>query len=229
MPFIRRWSATILLFSALCAGEQAPSSATPQPKVLPVSTSGFPVEVLVQSPADTDADLQIICLFHSGPANALHGSLAGIDQKLGGLLTRLRKDSLFAGNLGETLLITPKRGTIPARRLLLIGLGDLRSFSTDREQLVGFIAFEEAARLRVDHPFFAPTVLDGGKTGIDTGDVARQFLRGFLRAKASEDLLRSAGTSSGSGPGRLSFLAGAEYAARTRDSLAQAFQTPGQH
>jgi hypothetical protein len=194
--------------------------------LVPGSDTGFPVEVLVRSPAATDADLQIVCLFQSDPANTLHGSLAEIDEKLGGLLTQLRKDSRFAGALGETLLIAPKRGTIPARRLLLIGLGDLNTFSPERERQVGFIVFEESKRLKADHPFFAPTVIDGGKAGLDTGEVAQQFLRGFLQAKASEDLLRNAGMSSGTGPASLTFLAGAQHAARTRDGLAQAFKTP---
>ena len=175
--------------------------------------------MLVKSPADTDTDLQVICLFRSDPANSLRGSLLEIDQKLGGLLTDIRKGNLFAGSLGETLLIIPKSGAIPARRLLIVGLGDLESFTPDREQLVGTIAFQESNRLGIAHPFFAPTVLDGGKTGIDTGDTAEQFMRGFLRAKAADDLLQSSGVSSKVVPIRLTFLAGAEHAQSTRSGL----------
>jgi hypothetical protein len=188
------------------------------------------VEVLVASPAVTKTELQVICLFHSGPGTAFQGSLREIDEKLGGLLTRIRKDSLFAGNLGETLLIAPKPGTIPARRLLLIGLGDLQSFSTDREQQVGFIVFEESKRLGINHPYFAPTVLDGGKTGLNTGDVAEQFLRGFLRASASEDVVRAAKMSNPtSNPSGLTFLAGAAHAADTRAGLAKATAAAAGH
>jgi hypothetical protein len=70
-----------------------------------------------------------------------------------------------------------------------------------------------------------PTVLDGGKTGIDTGDVARQFLSGFLRAKAIQDLLKNAGVTAGTNPRSLTFLAGAAHAASTRDGIALAFKT----
>jgi hypothetical protein len=198
-------------------------------QTLAVPGAGFPVDVLVKSPALTNTDLQVICLFQADPVNTvpnpLHGSLAEIDEKLGGLLSQLRKESLFAGQLGETLLITPRPGTIPARRLLLIGLGDLPSFTPVREQVVGFIAFEEAERLAISHPFFAPTVLDGGKTGIDTGDVAQQFMAGFLRAKATQVLLQKAGVSSGKNPDSLTFLAGGTHAEGTREGLARAFQT----
>jgi hypothetical protein len=114
---------------------------------------------------------------------------------------------------------------MPARRLLLIGLGDVDSFTPQREQQVGFIFFEEAERLGIGHPFFAPTVLDGGKTGVDTGDVAQQFLGGFLRAKASQDVLKNAGVASATSPRSLTFLAGPSHAANTRDGLARAFKT----
>jgi hypothetical protein len=185
-------------------------------------TLAVPVDVLVQSPAATNTELQIICLFHADPGTSFQGSLTEIDEKLGGLLTALRKQNLFAGNLGETLLITPKPNTIPARRLLLVGLGDLKSFSPDREQQIGFVVFEESKRLGIQHPFFAPTVLDGGKTGMDTGAVAEQFLRGFLRAKASEDAVAATGMSTGKNPVSLTFLAGAAHAAKTREGLARA-------
>jgi hypothetical protein len=194
-------------------------------QLLAVPGAGFPVNVLVQSPALTKTDLQAICLFRPDNATTLNGSLREIDEKLGGLLSQIRKTDLFNGGLGETLVITPKPGNIPARRLLLIGLGDLQSFSPDREQVVGFVFFEEAERLGISDPFFAPTVLDGGKSGVDTGEVAQQFLGGWLRAKASQDLLRHAGVSAGANPRSLTYLAGAAHAQRSRDGLALALRT----
>jgi hypothetical protein len=215
-----------LLFVLLYVLFWAPLALRAQ--VLAIPNASFPVNVLVESPADTKTDLQAICLFQSDPGNTLQGSLREIDEKLGGLLSRIRKNNLFAGALGETLLIAPKLGTVPARRLLLIGLGDRESFSPDREQVVGFTFFEEAERLGISHPYFAPTVLDGGKAGTDTGDVAHQFLIGFLRAKASQDLLQRGGVSAGRNPHSLTFLAGAAHAERSRDGLAQAFKTAEQ-
>jgi hypothetical protein len=58
----------------------------------------------------------VICLFRSSPQNALHGSLTEINEKLGGLLDRIRRPDSFRGELGETLLIVPPPGTIPAER-----------------------------------------------------------------------------------------------------------------
>jgi hypothetical protein len=222
------WPGLALLFGVLCL--QAQTQSLPATALLTApSNGGFPVELLVASPAVTKTKLQVICLFHSDAGAALQGSLREIDDKLGGLLTQIRKGSLFAGDFGETLVIAPKQDTIPARRLLLIGLGDLGSFSPQREQLVGFIVFEESKRLAVDHPFFAPTVIDGGKTGTDTGEVAEQFVRGFLRAKASEDVLQGAQMSIGTKPSGLTFLAGAEHAAKTRAGLARASNAADGH
>jgi hypothetical protein len=217
----------VLLMAAVSVQAQTRPATTPiaESQVLTVSNASFPVDVLVESPAATKTDLQAICLFQSDPSHTFHGSLMEIDQKLDGLLSQVHKSNLFSGTLGETLLIAPKPGTIPARKLLLIGLGDLESFTPEREQQVGFIFFEEAERLGISHPYFAPTVLDGGKTGTDTGDVARQFLSGFLRAKAIQDLLKTAGIAAGTSPRSLTFLAGPSHAVNTRDGLARAFQT----
>jgi len=229
----RHWPRFVLLFAALSVQAQTspgpPTTAVAESQLLTVSNTSFPVNVLVESPAVTKTDLQAICLFRSDPSNTLRGSLMEIDQKLGGLLSQIRKESLFTGALGETLLIVPKPGTIPARRLLLVGLGDVESFTPEREQLVGFILFEEAERLGIAHPYFAPTVLDGGKTGMDTGEVAQQFLSGFLRAKAIQDLLKDGRVAAGTNPGSLTFLAGATHAARTRDGLALAVKPTQPH
>jgi len=205
----------VLFFAALSAPAQT----------LAVPGAGFPIDVLVQSPALTDTDLQAICLFRPDPGSTLRGSLKEIDEKLGGVLSQVRQTGLFSGALGETLLIAPRPGTIPARRLLIIGLGDLAGFSPDREQEVGFVLFAEAERLGIRHPYFAPTVLDGGKEGVDTGDVAQQFLSGLLRAKATQDLLQHAGVSTGTTPISLTFLAGAAHAERSRAGLALAIKS----
>src|SRR5260370_14824064 len=88
-------------------------------------------DLLVQSPADTEADLQIICLFRSDNSNTLHGSLIETNEKLKGLLDRIRKPSLFGGELGETLLLQPT-GSLTAKRVLMVSLGDSQTFTPER-------------------------------------------------------------------------------------------------
>jgi hypothetical protein len=180
------------------------------------------VDVVVKSPADTGTELQAICLFRSDPSNTLHGSLIEINQKLGGLLDRIRSTAQFRGEVGETVLISPRAGSLSARRLLIVGLGDAQTFMPARMNLVGEIVFAEANRLGVKHPFFAPTVLDGGVTGFSTGEVAEQFMRGFLRARNLEMELKARGVSAGQSVESLTFLAGAAHAADTEAGIKKA-------
>jgi len=150
-----------------------------QPAVVEIPNAPIPMQVLAQSPAETTTDLQVICLFRSSPVNPLHGSLIETNEKLKGLLDRIRTPDLFRGELGETLLIAPPKGSFGAERLLIIGLGDSQTFSPRRMQLVGEILYTEAARLGVAHPFFAPAILDGGVTTFTTGQIAEQVTLGF--------------------------------------------------
>ena len=188
-----------------------------------IGVAGAPVriQILAQSPADTNTDLQVICLFRSAPENALHGSLLETNEKLKGLLDRVRKPDLFRGELGETLLIAPPKGGLGAKHLLIIGLGDSQSFSPQRMQVVGEVLYSEAARMGVAHPFFAPTILDGGVSKFTTGDVAEQVIRGFLRAASIDKLLRDA-HASGAGVTALTFLAGAKNVDSTRAGIEKA-------
>ncbi len=157
------------------------------------------MRVLAQSPAETDTDLQIICLFESVPENTLHGSLAEMNGKLKGLFDQIRKPDLFRGGLGETIVIVPPAGSLAARKLLIIGLGDSQTFSPERMDLIGSIAYRESNRLGISHPFFAPTILDGGVSKYTTGQVSEKFVAGFLRAARTEKILKMTGVAEGQG------------------------------
>jgi hypothetical protein len=182
----------------------------------------IPVQVLVQGPADTVTNLQVICLFRSSPENTLHGSLIEMNEKLKGLLDRIRNPKLFRGELGETLVLAPPKGSLGARKLLIIGLGDSPTFSPERMQLVGEIVYNEASRLGVAHPFFAPTILDGGVAKFATGQISEQVISGFLRAAAIDKALKNANASASPAVTALTFLAGAQHANDTRDGIEKA-------
>jgi hypothetical protein len=211
-----------ILWIALLAGPWPICHAQTHPVPVDIPNSPIPVQILPQSPADTTTDLQVICLFRSSPANTLHGSLLEINEKLQGLLDRVRNPNLFRGELGETILLAPPKGRIGAKRLLIIGLGDSQTFSPERMQLAGEILYVEASRLSVSHPFFAPTILDGGVTKFETGQVSEQVMTGFLRAAATEKLLKDAGASASPSVTVLTFLAGVKNVANTRAGLEKA-------
>lgn len=196
--------------------------ARSQPTSIDIVGAQIPIQILLQSPAETKTDLQVICLFRSSPVNMLHGSLLELNEKLNGLLERIRKPDLFRGDLGETLLLAPPRDSLGARKLLIIGLGDSQGFSPQRMQLVGEILYTEAARIGVAHPFFAPTVLDGGVSTFNTGEVAEQVVGGFLRAASVDKLLRAANSGDGSEVRALTYLAGAKNVSSTRQGIEKA-------
>jgi Cytosol aminopeptidase family, N-terminal domain len=183
----------------------------------------LPIDVRAQSPAETTTELQVICLFQSSPENTLHGSLLELNEKLNGLIERVRKPELFRGELGETLVIAPPPGnSLGAKRLLIIGLGESQSFSPQRMQFVGEILYMETSRVGVAHPFFAPTVLDGGVGKFTTGEVAEQVIGGFLRAAAIDKVLGDANASSGRGVTGLTYLAGLQNVSGTSAGIEKA-------
>jgi hypothetical protein len=207
---------------ALIAWSCAIGWAQSKPAVIDVANSPIPIRVLAQSPADTDTDLQVICLFRSSPVNTLHGSLIEMNEKLKGLLDRIRSPQRFRGELGETLLVTPPKNSLGAKKLLIVGLGDSQTFSPQRMQLVGAILYSEASRLGVRNPFFAPTVLDGGVSRFTTGEVAEQVIDGFLRAAETEKVSREANASPSQTVASLTYLAGQQHANETRDGIDKA-------
>ena len=212
--------------AALIPSEAARQAAQAKPAEFQVSNAPTPPRVLVQSPAETDTELQIICLFESAPENTLHGSLVEINEKLKGLLDKIRKPELFRGELGETILIDPPAGSLAARKLLIIGLGDSENFTPQRMEFVGSIVYRESNRLGIAHPFFAPTILDGGVTKFNTGRVAERFYAGFLRAGRTEKMLKEAGASQGQTLQDLTFLAGPTHAADTQHALERVVANP---
>jgi len=201
------------------------TGAPPQSKPIEIQIHGAPIatRVLVQSPAETASELQIICLFESEKQNVLRGSLAEINAKLHELLDQIRQPTLFRGELGETLLIEPRAGSIGAKRLLLVGLGEPATFTPTRMDLVGSIVYRESSRLGIAHPYFAPTVIDGGVTKFSTGEVAESFIVGFLRGARTDQILKKQGVAQGSFPQDVTYLAGPSHVTDTQQGIEKGF------
>lgn len=214
--------------NAIKARAAAQIAAAPaKPAEIQIPNSPVPARVLVQSPAETDTESQIICLFASAPENTLHGSLVEINEKLASLLDKIRKPALFRGDLGESVLLSPPAGSFSAKKLLIIGLGDSESFTPQRLELVGSIVYNESNRLGVAHPFFAPTILDRGVNKFATGEVSEAFMIGVLRTARTEKLLEESGASKGRIIRDVTFLAGSAHAADTKRGIERAIATAG--
>jgi hypothetical protein len=107
---------------------------------------------------------------------------------LNGLITDLRKSGKFAGHSLETLLITPPKGSIPAQKLLLIGLGNRNEFTPEIMTNVGRVGMREALRLGVSSYSHASDLKDGGINS-PTGTVAANVVKGALEAYETEEYL----------------------------------------
>jgi hypothetical protein len=145
-------------------------------------------------PYSEPADLQIICLFkHKPSGDTYQGAAKDTDQHLQGLLSALRNRGEFVGELGETFLFFPPSGSIPAKRLMVIGLGDEKDLSLDSVRVVGRVAAREAVRLQAKHVAWAPVIRDEGNTTIDVGEGDRAFIEQLISAYDTEKRLQEQG------------------------------------
>jgi hypothetical protein len=155
---------------------------------------GMKVSVKMIGPYAEPADLQIICLFkHKPDGDIYRGAAKDTDEHLNGILSALRNRGEFVGELGETFLFTPPSGSIPAKRFMVIGLGDEKDLSLDALHLVGRIAAREAVRLQAKHVAWAPVIRDEGNTTIDVGEGDRAFIEQLISAYDTEKRLQEQG------------------------------------
>jgi hypothetical protein len=197
---------------------------------------GLAVSVKVQGPSTQDTPLQVACVFEyvegdiftAPPAlPAAANGMVHLDQALHGLVTDLRKSGRFAGHALETLLITPPKGTIPAKRLLLIGLGDRKTFTPAFMRQVGAVGMREALRLGVTSYSHASDLKDGG---IDspTSAVADAVLTGALDALRAQRYLSERGASPPPSVRALTLLAGPAFFADTAATLQKLLSHPAE-
>src|SRR5437588_4640259 len=87
---------------------------------------GLAVKVRMEGPYTADVPLQVVCYFRYTPEGAkkMTGAPVALDRKLGGVIASLRERGEFVGDEGETLLLARPQGSIKAKALLLVGLGD---------------------------------------------------------------------------------------------------------
>lgn len=182
------------------------------------NVDGVDIEVIVQSPSAQETPLQIICLFeyvegdiYNPPALPKESNgLVHVDDALQGLISELRRTYKFEGQFLETLLITPPENTIPAKKLLLIGLGNREKFIPENMIMVGLTGMREALRLGVTNYAHASDLKDAG---IDspTAEVAGNVIQGAIEAFRTQNYLRSQNASDPLTVTKVSLLSGPPY------------------
>jgi len=159
---------------------------------------GIAIEGVVQGPSAQVSELQVACvfeytegdIFNSPPAlPAAVNGMVHLDHDMKGIVTELRKSGKFLGHAYETLLISPPKGTIGGKKLLLIGLGDRNKFDASIMTSVGSVAMSEALRLGVTNFSFASDLKDAG---IDspTALVASNVVKGIFQAYRTQVWLK---------------------------------------
>jgi len=153
---------------------------------------GLKVSIKMVGPYTEPADLQIITLFkHKASGDTYQGAAKDTDEHLHGILSALRNRGEFVGELGETFLFTPPSGSIPAKRFMVIGLGEEKDLSLDSLRVVGRIAAREAVRLNARHVAWAPVIRDEGNTVVGVGEGDRAFIEQMLSAYDTEKRLQA--------------------------------------
>src|ERR1700733_6551865 len=170
----------------------AAKSGNAPPEKTFAAPHGLKVSIKVIGPYGEPADLQIICFFkHKASGDTYQGAAKDTDDHLGGIFSALRNRGEFVGDLGETFLFTPPSGSIPAKRFMVIGLGEEKDLSLDSLRVVGRIAAREAVRLNAKHVAWAPVIRDEGKTPIEGGEGDRAFVEQMLTAYDTEKRLQA--------------------------------------
>src|SRR5258707_5258156 len=109
----------------------AESGNTPTEKTFD-APHGLKISIKMIGPYGEPADLQIICLFkHKAGGGTYQGAAKDTDEHLHGILSALRNRGEFVRELGETFLFIPPSRSIPAKRFMMIGLGEVKDLSLD--------------------------------------------------------------------------------------------------
>ena len=185
----------LLIFTGLMISTLAADTTTASKEnVFPAKPLGITLSIKMVGPYMEPADLQIVCLFkHKQVGDTYQGAAKETDEKLGGILSSVRNRGEFVGETGETLLFTPPKGSIPAKRFLVIGLGEEKDLSLGTLRIVGGVAAREAVRLKAKHVAWAPVIRDEGNTAIDVGEGDRAFVEQMLSAYDTEKRLQEQG------------------------------------
>jgi len=217
----------VLAVTTCALGQNAsPALAAVGTSAILGKADGVAIEGKVQSPSAQATPLQIICIFEYTEGDmtspqalpAAANGLLHVDQALSGLITDLRKSGKFAGHALETIIITPPKGTIPAQKLLLIGLGNRNSFDPEIMTSVGRVGMREALRLGVSSYSHGSDLKDAG---IDspTGIVAVNVVKGALDAYETEEYLVRKKLSSHKPLMKVTLLAGQAFFAPAGEAI----------
>ena len=137
------------------------------------------MEVVVQqgNVVDITADALVVNLF-SGVTRP-GGATGALDKALGGAIQELVQQGDFDGKLGKTVVLYP-RGAIPARRVIVVGLGEQDKFDLEAVRKAAAAAAKRAREVGAKD--IATIVHGAGVGGLRPAEAAQAVVEGTLLA-----------------------------------------------
>ncbi|MER3545411.1 MAG: leucyl aminopeptidase [Chloroflexota bacterium] len=133
------------------------------------------INVIHEAIQEQDTDLIVVNLFEG--VTQPGGATGAVDRALGGAVGDLIAGGDFKGKLDETAVLYP-RGAIPARRVLIVGLGKAEEFTLDRVRRASATAARRARDLGARR--FATIVHGAGIGGLEAQSAAQALAEGTL-------------------------------------------------
>ena len=124
---------------------------------------------------DTEAEAIIVNLFKG--VTQPGGATGVVNKALDGAIVELITSGDISGKLGETVVLYP-RGTIPAQRVIVVGLGPAEDFDLEQVREVSAVAIERARKLGAVQ--VATIVHGGGIGGLNLEQAAQAVVEGSL-------------------------------------------------
>ncbi len=126
---------------------------------------------------ENTADTLIVNLFEG--VTAPNGATGAVDQALNGAISELIAQGDLSGKAGEVAVVYP-RGVIPAKRVLVVGLGKAAGFNLEGVRRAAATAIKKAQDLKARH--VATIVHGAGIGGLDVAAAAQATTEGSLLA-----------------------------------------------
>lgn len=130
-----------------------------------------------------DADAIIVNLFKG--VTEPGGATGVVNKALDGAIAELIASGDLSGKLGETAVLYP-RGAIPARRLIVVGLGTADEFDLEKVREASAVALERARQAGAAH--VATIIHGGGIGGLALGEAAQAVVEGSLLGQYRYDV-----------------------------------------
>ena len=125
----------------------------------------------------SQADTLIVNLFDD--VTVPGGATGAVDQALGGAIQELIASGDLTGRAGEVGVLYP-RGTVPATRVLVVGLGERNSFDLEGVRQAAANGIKQARKLKAKN--VATIVHGAGVGGLDVQAAAQATVEGNLLA-----------------------------------------------